>query len=168
VRLITLAMATEVAVERKAVWERLVDPEEATRLHPGVDRPPQPEGGWPRPGGRLRLTTLVRDLPVELRETVLEAEPGRSLRCRVRLGLHRFEATWTLHAEAPGRTRLGLRIVTANEVPLVGGALDRFSVRRLAQEMAASWLCALRERCEEADATPASPRPARAETLELP
>lgn len=155
-------MATEVAAGRGEVWDRLVDPEELARWHPGADASPRVEGDWPAPGSRLHLFTAVRELPVELRQTVAELETGRSLRCRVRLGLYAFEGIWTLTAEGPARTRVGLRIVTQSEVPLVGGALDRFAVRRLAQEMAAAWLDALRDHCEKDAHDPAASRPPRA------
>lgn len=142
-------MATDVAAPRDEVWRRLVDPDEVARWSPGACAPARAEEAWPEPGARLRLSTRVRALPVALEQRVLELTPGRRLRCDVRLGLVRFEAAFTLTSGVRGRgTRLALRVVTGSEAPLVGGALDRFAVRRLASELAASWLAALREHCE--------------------
>ncbi|MDX1648446.1 MAG: SRPBCC family protein [Myxococcota bacterium] len=149
-------MAAEVGASPADIWRRLVDPEALARWHPGAVGPAVADAGWPRPGARRRLRTRRGRLPLELRETVLEAVPRRRLRCDVRLGLHRFEACFTLAAERGGRrTRLGLRVVTASQVPLVGGALDRFATRRLVAEVAAAWLEGL-SRLEAGDA-PAPP-----------
>lgn len=150
-------MATEVAAPRDEVWRRLVEPAERAGWLPGACAAAEADGGWPRPGAVLRVPVRVRALPVELRERVLEAVPGRRLRSEVRLGLHRFEACFTLALGGDGRTRLGLRVVTGSEIPLVGGSLDRFAVRRRAAELAAAWLTALRERCESAPAPRTAP-----------
>ncbi len=72
------------------------------------------------------------------------------------LGLFRFDETFQLTTE-PGdgeRTRLTLKLVASNSVPVVGGALDRFAVRRLAVEFIDAKLRAVQKWCE-------NPRPRR-------
>ena len=66
------------------------------------------------------------------------------------LGLFRFDETFQLTSE-PGdgqRTRLALKLVASNSVPVVGGALDRFAVRRLAAEFVDAKLRAVQKWCE--------------------
>jgi hypothetical protein len=92
----------------------------------------------------------IRDLPIVLHETPLEVVRGEQLRSRLRLGLFRFEESFTLAPTPgePGRTRVGLHLYVANEMPVVGGTLDRFAVRRLATELGGTHLQALRDWCE--------------------
>ena len=94
----------------------------------------------------------MRELPLLLHETLLEVVAGERLQARIRHGLFRYEASFTLAplGGEPPRTRVGLQIQVANELPLVGGTLDRFAVRRLATELAATQLMALRDWCEAA------------------
>jgi hypothetical protein len=66
------------------------------------------------------------------------------------MGLFRFDETFTLALEpgAPSRTRLQLKIVAANSIPIVGGLLDRFAVRRIATDLVDEKLRALQKWCE--------------------
>jgi hypothetical protein len=107
---------------------------------------------YPHAGTPVRWRARVRDLPLLLYETPLEVVAGERLQARVRLGLFHYETSFTLaplEGETP-RTRVGLHIQVANELPVVGGTLDRFTVRRLATELAATELMALRDWCEAA------------------
>ena len=54
-------------------------------------------------------------------------------------------------ASQPGQTRVSLKLVSPNAIPMVGGELDRFGVRGLAQQMVDETLRALREWCESED-----------------
>ena len=73
---------------------------------------------------------------------------GSHLRSLIELGQLRFDETYTLLPQGEGATRLGLRIIAENVVPVVGGVLDRFEVRRLVTEMVNSSLEAIRGWCE--------------------
>jgi hypothetical protein len=66
------------------------------------------------------------------------------------MGLFRFDETFTLGAEIgdPERTRLHLKLIAANSVPVVGGLLDRFAVRRLAAELVDRKLRSIQKWCE--------------------
>jgi uncharacterized protein YndB with AHSA1/START domain len=148
--LITLAMATLVAAPREVVWRALADPEQEARWRPGVTKTLLAAAGAPEPGRTLRLRCLFQGVPVVLEEITREVAHGRRLRSEVRLGLFHFEQTFALAVAAPdgGRTRVGLRITTPSETPLLGGNLDRFAVRRLATDLGADALDALRAWCE--------------------
>jgi len=143
-------MAVVVASPRASVWSALADPEQALHWRPGAiglleSAPPEPA-----PGRVLRLRCLLKDVPVAFEERTLEAEREERLRSDVRFGLFRCEETFTLAAADPSgaHTRVGLRIATPSETPLVGESLDRFAVRRFATELAANSLAALRDWCE--------------------
>jgi uncharacterized protein YndB with AHSA1/START domain len=154
-------MSAALAVPRARVWAALADPAEVVHWRPGLVAAPAGASRYPEPGETVRWRCRVRELPLELRETPLEVVTGERLHARLQLGLFRFEATFTLAplTSEPPRTRVGLQVQVANEVPLVGGTLDRFGVRRLATELAATQLMALRDWCEAERPQERTPRP---------
>ena len=154
-------MSAAVAVARARVWAALADSAEIVHWRPGLVSAPAGPARYPEPGETVRWRCRVWELPLELRETPIEVVPGERLHARLQLGLFRFETTFTLAplAAQPPRTRVGLQVQVANEIPLVGGTLDRFGVRRLATELAATQLMALRDWCEGARSHERSPGP---------
>lgn len=144
------------------VWAALADPTEIVHWRPGLVEPLGGADRYPRAGETVRWRCRVRELPIELRETPLEVVAGERLSSRIRLGLFRFEASFTLAplTADPLRTRVGLQIQVANELPVVGGTLDRFAARRLATELAATELMALRDWCEARRPRERAPAPA--------
>lgn len=150
--LITVGMSAAVAASRARVWSALAEPAEAVRWRPGLVAPLEGCERYPHAGEAVRWRCRVRELPLLLHETPLEVVAGERLHARIRLGLFHYEASFALAplaGETP-RTRVSLQIQVANELPLVGGTLDRFAVRRLATELAATELMALRDWCEAA------------------
>jgi Polyketide cyclase / dehydrase and lipid transport len=149
--LITVGLSAEVAATRAGVWSALADPAELAAWRPGLHAAPGTPT-WPREGATLCSLARVHGLPLAVHETAVEAVAGERLHVRLRVGLFRCDATFTLAPLAGElaweRTRVGLQLQVANELPLVGGTLDRFSVRRIATELAAARLAALREACE--------------------
>ncbi len=63
------------------------------------------------------------------------------------MGLFRFEQTWSM-VDDEEHTRLGLSIAAENSIPVVGGSVDRFDVRRMAAEYVDTKLRALQKWCE--------------------
>ena len=143
-------MSAALAAARMRVWAALTDPTEIVHWRPGLLAPLGGTERYPRAGETVRWRCRVRELPIVLRETPLEVLAGERLSSRIHLGLFRFEASFSLAplAADPPRTRVGLQIHVANELPVVGGTLDRFAARRLATELAATELMALRDWCE--------------------
>jgi uncharacterized protein YndB with AHSA1/START domain len=148
--LITLAMATVLAAPRASVWAALTEPEQLVHWRPGVTGLLAAAPREPAPGRVLRLRCMLQNVPVTLEERALEVTPLEKLRSELRFGLFHGEELFTLAAADPdgGHTRVGLRIATASETPLLGGSLDRFGVRRFATELAGNSLAALRDWCE--------------------
>jgi uncharacterized protein YndB with AHSA1/START domain len=153
--LITLAMSAVVAASRACIWSALSDPEQVLHWRPGVTAVLPPAPGELRRGRVLRLRCVLAAVPVVFEELALEVAREEKLRSQLRFGLFRCEETFTLAAADPdgGHTRVGLRITTPSETPLVGESLDRFAVRRFATEFTSSALAALRDWCELGHAT---------------
>ena len=87
---------------------------------------------------------------------VLGVTPGR-LRAQLRLGLLDLTASFSISpaADDANATRVGLAITLENELPVVGGSLDRFSVREQASHLAESMLAALSAAAEKLQDAPA-------------
>jgi uncharacterized protein YndB with AHSA1/START domain len=149
---ITVSMATVIDTPRDRVWRALTCPREVLgwddrvlafggSANDDASVAPETETRW-----RFRLGSV----PVDARAVAIEVIPERRLRSDISLGLFRFEATYTLETEEDGsyRTRVSLRLATSNAVPLVGGELDRFDVRRLASELIVDTLGPLQRWCE--------------------
>jgi Polyketide cyclase / dehydrase and lipid transport len=165
---ITVSMATVIEAARERVWRALARREDLCRWNPRFLRL-EPPMRCVESRGTTRWRFLLGSIPVSLRIRPVEVIPGSRLRSDIRLGLFRVAATCTLHDE-PGdcaRTHVSLRLATANAVPLVGSALDRFDVRKLVTQLADETLRALRTWCEQpvaaapADGSAAAPPRAR-------
>jgi hypothetical protein len=147
---ITTALSTLVGAPRDRVWRALTDPAEIVRWDERAVQLLEPVAQPLAPGCVLRWRYLVGGVPLELREEIEDVVPEERLHAVVQLGLFRFEQTFSLSDDAadPARTRLGLRMTAANAVPVVGGLLDRFSVRRQAADFVDFRLRALQKWCE--------------------
>lgn len=143
-------MSTVIRAGRSRVWRALSDPAELVRWDPGIEAAVGSTQGYPTAGESVRWRYRLGPVPVILRGEPLEVLKGVRLRCLLTFGLFHLDETWTLGEENPGegKTRLGLRLVAGNEVPLVGGSLDRFSVRRIATDRVGEALAGIRAFCE--------------------
>jgi hypothetical protein len=77
-------------------------------------------------------------------------QPGERLRSAISLGLFQFDETYTLISESatPEQTLLRLSVASSNSVPVVGGTIDRFTVRRLSAKLVDSRMRAIAKWCE--------------------
>jgi uncharacterized protein YndB with AHSA1/START domain len=146
---ITVGMSTVIQSPPKRVWRALTVPEEVIRWDERIVSLREPAPDYPSEGRAACWRYRLGALAVDLHDRPLEVVPPQRLRTAVALGLFRFEETWTLDASSDSaRTRLALRIVSSNSVPLVGGLLDRFAVRSMASERVDAKLRAVRAWCE--------------------
>jgi uncharacterized protein YndB with AHSA1/START domain len=147
---ITIAMSTTINAPRTTVWRAISDPNEVVRWDDraiaALDRPDD----YPSPGQHLRWRYRLGGVSLILHERPQEVVPPERLRSRLSLGMLRFEETFSLAEETgePDRTRLSLRVVASNSVPLLGGVLDRFAVRRTAAEFIDARLRGVQKWCE--------------------
>jgi len=143
-------MSTVISAKRGRVWRALTEAAEVLRWDERVISLEGPADEYPRVGQSVRWRYRLGSIPVVLHEQPLEVVPDSRLRSMVALGLFRFDETFLLSPE-PGdgeRTRLSLKLIASNSVPVVGGALDRFAVRRLAVEFIDAKLRAVQKWCE--------------------
>jgi hypothetical protein len=148
--LITLAMATEISTPRCAVWSAISDPEQERHWRPGVSE--RLEDRTADDHAFVRYRVRLHDVPVVLEKRQIERIRHEELRSELRLGLFRIEEAFALFALSPTRTRLALKIIAPNQMPVVGGRLDRFDVRRFAMDLSAVNLQAVRDWCERGQA----------------
>ncbi len=143
-------MSAVVASPSATVWTALTERSQILQWRPGAVEALDPESDYPTPGRRVRWRCTVRDLPLVLHDTPLTVVPGECLHSRLSLGLFRFEETFRLAPlpAEPGQTRLALKITAKNEMPVLGGTLDRFAVREFSTQLAATYLNAVRDWCE--------------------
>ena len=143
-------MSTVIGAERARVWRALTEAAEVVRWDERVLELVEPAGEYPQVGRKVRWRYQLGAIPVVLHECPLEVVPAARLRSSIALGLFRFDETFQLAPEpgADGRTRLSLKLVAGNSIPVVGGVLDRFAVRRLANEFIDAKLRALQKWCE--------------------
>lgn len=150
-------MGGDVDATGATVWRALTRREEVVRWRPGIVGIASPEASFPTEGRRFRWRARLREIPIDLVETPGEITPVRRLESEVRLGLFHFRQVFTL-LPGPSGTRVTLQIEAQNRMPLVGGSLDRFDVRRFLVELGGTYLQALRDWCEREAATPVRPR----------
>ena len=162
--MITIAISAVIGAPRERVWCALTVPEEVIRWDERLLSLVAPAPGHPRVGETVRWRCRLGSVAVDLLERPIEVVPCQRLVSEISLGLFRFEETCGLADEAgdESRTRLSLRLVASNSVPLVGGLLDRFEVRQLAATMVDTKLKALQRWCErgpraEAGSSPSPP-----------
>ena len=148
--MITIAMSAVIGAPRERVWRALTVPEEVIRWDERLLALAAPAPGHPRAGQTVRWRCRLGSVVVDLLERPVEVMPCQRLLSEISLGLFRFEETCGLSDEAGdgSRTRLSVRLVAANSVPVVGGLLDRFEVRQLAATMVDTKLKALQVWCE--------------------
>lgn len=143
-------MSTGVSANRDRVWRALTVPEELIRWDEKLVALLHPADDYPLVGQQVRWRYRLGATAVTLRNSLLEVVPKERLRSATTMGLFRFDETFTLGHEIgePERTRLQLKLVAANSVPVVGGLLDRFAVRSLAVELVDRKLRSIQKWCE--------------------
>jgi len=143
-------MSTAVGATPERVWRALAAPAELVRWDDQLEGPIDLLEDYPRAGQKVRWRYRLGNVSVVLRNTLLDVVPRERIRSSSVLGLFRFDETFSLCAEAgdPTRTRLSLTLKADNSVPVVGGLLDRFAVRRMASEIVDRKLRAVQKWCE--------------------
>ena len=143
-------MSIAVSAARNRVWRALTVPDELIRWDEKIVSLLDPPDGYPREGQQIRWRYRVGTIPVMLRNSPIEVIPNERLRTATALGLFHFDETFTLGTEAddPERTRLQLKLSAANSLAVVGGLLDRFTIRRVGSELVDRKLRSIQKWCE--------------------
>ena len=151
--MITVAMSTVIRADRSRVWRALTEPAEVAAWDESVIGAVDPPLDYPRPGQHVRWRARLGEVSMILHDRPLEVVPEAKLRAKIELGLFRFDETYTLAPAPPDeagapRTRLSMRLVAANSLPVVGGLLEPTAVTKLATGLVDGALRALRAWCE--------------------
>jgi len=143
-------MAAVVGSQPERVWRAITDPTEQLawdeRVLAIIDEP------RPRPvaGRRQRWRYRHGSVQLVMHERLLTVLPLERFCSEISLGTLRYRRVYTLaeeRADIP-RTRLGLRVIAHNSVPVVGEVVDRFAVRRISAEQVDLTLRSVQKWCE--------------------
>jgi len=147
---ITSTISTLISAERERVWRALTTPSELIRWDDQIVELLDPVPDFPQLGQQVRWRYRIGSVPVVVHQTIQEVQPGERLQSAISRGVFCFDETYTLADEVaqPDRTRLSLKIVASNSAPVVGGLMDRFTIRRLSAELIDSRLRAVQKWCE--------------------
>ena len=143
-------MSTLITAERGRIWRALTTPSELIRWDDQLVALLDPAPDYPQLGQKVRWRYRIGSVPIVVHQTIQEVQPGERLQSAISRGVCCFGETYTLADEVtlPDRTRLSLKIVASNSLPVVGGSMDRFAIRRLFAEMIDSRLRAVQKWCE--------------------
>ncbi|HEX9813459.1 MAG TPA: SRPBCC family protein [Myxococcota bacterium] len=148
--MITSTMSTLITAERDRVWRALTTPSELIRWDEQIIELLDPVPDYPQLGQQVRWRCRIGSIPIVVHQTIQEVQPGERLQSAISRGVLCFDETYTLAQELalPDRTRLSLKIVASNSMPVVDGMMDRFAIRRLSAELIDSRLRAIQKWCE--------------------
>jgi len=143
-------MSTLITAERDRVWRALTTPSELIRWDEQIIELLDPVPDYPQLGQQVRWRCRIGSIPIVVHQTIQEVQPGERLQSAISRGVLCFDETYTLAQELalPDRTRLSLKIVASNSMPVVDGMMDRFAIRRLSAELIDSRLRAIQKWCE--------------------
>lgn len=154
-------MAKVVRCPRARVWRALTAPAELIRWDTRRVSLEEAAPAYPTLGRSVRWRIALGNVTLPQREEPVEVVVSERLRSAVWLGSFRFDESFTLSDEPMGTTRLSLTVAAKNSMPMLGGELDRFDVRRLATERVAGTLEMIQRWCEadgrRAGANPGAP-----------
>ena len=144
-------MATVIDADRRRVWRAISDPNELVAWDTHLLAPIEAVDRYPTPGSCVRWRYRLESIPLVMHDKILEVSKLFRLRRKIRVGSLAYDQTLAL-ADDPTharQTRLSIRIVVGNSVPLFGETIDRFRVRELASNHADEMLRCVRDFCEE-------------------
>ena len=143
-------MSIAVSAARSRVWRALTVPDELIRWDDKILSLLDPPDGYPRAGQQIRWRYRVGAIPVTLCNSPIEVVPNERLHTATAIGLFRFDETFTLGNDGNDRqrTRLQLKLSAANSVAVVGGLVDRFTIRELGSELVDRKLRCIQKWCE--------------------
>ena len=149
-------MSTVIGAPRERVWDALTIPAEIARWDRRVLALPERPAGPLREDDVLNCRYQMGAIPLDYKLHVLTSAPGARLDTEISMGLFRFRETYLVVDESRTQTRLSLRLTAPNAMPVVGGLIDRFDVRKMASDRVDERLRGLREWCEQPVAADAS------------
>lgn len=148
-------MSATVAASPERVWRAITDPTECVSWDDQLLEAVDPHMDYPSEGQHIRWRYRVGSVQLIMHDRPQAILPYRKLQSRRSIGSLRFDETYTLSLEEdaegdqhPVKTRLGMKIIASNSVPLLGAVVDRFEVRRMSADRADSKLRSITKWCE--------------------
>jgi uncharacterized protein YndB with AHSA1/START domain len=134
------------------VWRALTTPDELVAWDERILAPVQTPVHYPESGQHVQWRYRLGTVQLVMHDRPLEVQSPELLRRTIRVGSLRYEQTFSLQREPgdPPRTRLSMKTVASNSVPVVGDVVDRFEVRRMTAEHVDETLRSVRAWCEQA------------------
>jgi hypothetical protein len=105
---------------------------------------------YPAPGQHIRWRYQLGPVQLVLHERPQEIVALERYCTSLTVGSLRLQQTYTLQREKADtpQTRLGMKVVSSNSVPVMGGEVDRFELRRMTSERIDTTLRLLQKWCE--------------------
>jgi hypothetical protein len=147
-------MRAVIAAEPKRVWRALTEPSELVAWDDCILAAIDPAVDYPTAGRAMRWRYQLGSVQLVLHDRPREVVPYQRLHQSLSLSSMRYDQTFSLAAEpaSPERpqlgTQLGVKVTASNSVPVLGGMVDRFEVRRLAVERTGKLMQSLQRWCE--------------------
>lgn len=143
-------MSTVIAAEPTRVWRALTTPGELVSWDERILGAVQPPERYPESGQHVQWRYRIGQVQLVMHDRPLEVLSPELLRRTLRVGSLRYEQTFSLTREDgdPPRTRLSMKTIASNSVPVMGDVVDRFEVRRMTAEHVDETLRAVRSWCE--------------------
>ena len=144
-------MATVIDADRRRVWRAISDPNELVAWDTHLLAPIEATDEYPTPGSCVRWRYLLESIPLVMHDKIIEVASPSRLRRKLRVGSLAYDQTLALADEPANahQTRLSIRIIARNSVPLFGETIDRVRVRELASNHIDETLRCVRNFCEE-------------------
>lgn len=140
----------QIAADRARIWRALTIPSEVVQWDTGVIEPLDVPPDYPRAGQRARWRYRLGFIPLVLVDEPNEVVPGETFRSSIRLGLFRFDETYSIASQAASRSELTAKLSVASAVPLVGALLTRLVGYPLARATVRTSLRSIKRHCEAA------------------
>lgn len=143
-------MSTVIAAEADRVWRALTTPDELVSWDDRLLAAVKPPADYPETGQHVQWRYRLGQVQLVMHDRPLEVHSPDRLRRTLHVGSLRYEQTFDLTPEPgePPRTRLSMKTVARNSVPVLGDVVDRFEVRRIATEHVDETLRSVRAWCE--------------------
>jgi hypothetical protein len=103
---------------------------------------------------QVRWRFIFCGVPMVLQDNVLESEPFSRYASRVSIGSLHFDQTLSLFVEndekdeTGPRTRLGMKLVAHNSIPVIGAIIPRLGVQKIIMEYVDTTLRQVQKHCE--------------------
>jgi len=160
--LITVALSATIGAPTERVWKALTDPNERVTWDDrilGIVGPVGHEANYAakyaaksrRPSSVTKWRFRLGGVPLVMHEATLSDEPIERRVSRISIGSMHFDQTLTLRREDDDngpRTRLSMKLVARNRIPVIGEVVERLDVQKIIIEYVDTTLRQVQKHCE--------------------